>query len=103
MLLSGFKFRTGSPSDIDSVHNYYESLVLEELKKALTSSDVDSEYLADVTCVALNNLPPRYIRHDVDMMFYLSSEERNEIQQRVSKAVTDAIAYVDERSTEKSE
>lgn len=98
MLLSGFNFRGGTSNDIDSIHNYYESLVLEELQKVLANKDVDNEYIADVSCVALNNLPPRYIRHDVDMMFYLSSQERGEIQDKVTKAVKDAIAYVNKRS-----
>ncbi len=30
------------------------------------------ELLADVACVALNRLPARYIRHEVDYVFYLS-------------------------------
>ncbi|MCR8923541.1 late competence development ComFB family protein [Dasania sp. GY-MA-18] len=98
MLLSGFNFRGGSPSDIDSIHNYYETLVLQELQRVLVGKDVDGEYIADVSCVALNNLPPRYIRHDVDMMFYLSSGERSEINHKVTKAVSDAIAYVNERT-----
>ncbi|WP_339672840.1 late competence development ComFB family protein [Dasania marina] len=98
MLLSGFNFRGGTPSDFDSIHNYYEPLVLEELQRVLVDKDIDSEYIADVSCVALNNLPPRYIRHDVDMMFYLSSEERTEINKKISLAVKEAIAYVDTRS-----
>ena len=98
MLLSGFKFSNGVHSDIDTIHNYYEGLVLEELQTALIDKPVDNEYIADVSCVALNSLPARYIRHDVDMMFYMSSDERTETQTKVTQAVKDAIAYVDKRS-----
>ena len=35
--------------------------------------------LADVACVALNRLPARYVRHDVDMVFYLTEQERKVI------------------------
>ncbi|MGK0442308.1 MAG: hypothetical protein ACJA0N_002117 [Pseudohongiellaceae bacterium] len=101
MLLSDFSFRGGKPTDIDGVHNYYEPLVLDQLKQALVGKDVDGEYIADVSCVALNNLPARYIRHDVDMMFYLSSQERSEINDRVTTAVKEAIVFVDGRSHDK--
>jgi len=101
MLLSGFSFRGDTPTDIDSIHNFYEALVLEELQKALTGQDLDNERIADISCVALNSLPTRYIRHDVDMMFYLSTEERREMHNKVSVAVSDAIAFVKKRSAER--
>lgn len=101
MLLSGFNFRGHTSEDFDDIHNHYESLVLDELRKVLANKDVDKEYIADVACVALNNLPARYIRHDVDMMFYLSSKERTEMQKQVTQAVAEAISYVDERSKHK--
>lgn len=37
-------------------------------------SNVDSDYLSDVACVALNRLPARYIRHEVDMAFYMTQD-----------------------------
>jgi Late competence development protein ComFB len=80
---------------LDSVHNYYEHLVVEQIHNVLTETS-DLDYLADVACVALNQLPPRYIRHDVDMAFYLPSNERHDIHAQVIKAVTDAIKFVDD-------
>jgi hypothetical protein len=44
--------------------------------------------------VALNRLPPRYIRHDVDFSFYLTDEERADQKRRVADAVNQAFAYV---------
>ncbi|GAA5316480.1 MAG: hypothetical protein AseanaTS_16840 [Candidatus Pelagadaptatus aseana] len=84
-------------SGVDSVHNYYENLVLVELQKTSERSRTDGDFLADAACVALNRLPPRYIRHDVDMTFFMSTQELAEIEEKVSKAVSDAIAYVEER------
>ena len=42
----------------------------------------NDDLLADVACVALNRLPPRYIRHEVDFAFYLSERERTESERR---------------------
>lgn len=81
--------------DVDFIHNYYERLVLQEI--SATSERVqkgDREFLADVACVALNRLPPRYIRHDVDMTFFMSPQEMLEIEHKVKIAVQSAIAYV---------
>jgi hypothetical protein len=47
------------------------------------------DLLADVACVALNRLQPRYIRHTVDLAFYQSDKER----QDGDKAVLDAVEY----------
>jgi hypothetical protein len=52
---------------------------------------------ADVACVALNQLLPRYIRHDVDFSFYLSEAERQEKLRQIEDSVTKAWAYVLER------
>lgn len=85
-------------SDIDSVHNYYERLVLQQILN--TSARVqqgDREFYADVACVALNRLPPRYIRHDVDMTFFMSPQEMAEVETKVTNAVQAAIDYVESR------
>lgn len=84
--------------DLDFIHNYYERLVLQEI--TATSPRVqagDREFLADVACVALNRLPPRYIRHDVDMTFFMSPQEIQEIEDKIAHAVKAAIAYVESR------
>jgi hypothetical protein len=53
--------------------------------------------LADVACVALNRLPARYVRHDVDMMFYLTEQERHAINESLVEALTYAFSLVGER------
>ena len=53
-----------------------------------------AEMLADVACVALNRMPVRYVRHEVDLVFYLTEKERHEIEQAMESALTYAFAYV---------
>ncbi len=80
----------------DNFHNYYERLVIEEIKRTLGSpKKYNQDYFADIACVALNHLPPRYVCHAVDMLFYLSPVERKEIEDKVSKAVKDAIQFIE--------
>lgn len=87
----------------DSIHNYYEQLVIDQLLRSNDRATQDADFLADVTCVALNRLPPRYIRHDVDMTFFLSPMEMDEMTDKVVKAVNEAVAYVEEREKQKLE
>lgn len=79
--------------EFGGIHNYYENQVIEAVYDIL-GKDQSPDRVADIACVALNHLPPRYIRHDVDMRFYLSPEERNEMANKVKVAVEDAIKFV---------
>ena len=97
MLVGNAYHSTDMPGGIDTVHNYYERLVIDEILRSNERSQTDHEFLADTTCVALNHLPPRYIRHDVDMTFFMSDQELQEIHDKVTVAVSAAIAYVSER------
>ena len=69
----------GMLSEFESVKNLHEAAVF-EMVQALASSypsfGGDAELLADVACVALNRVPPRYIRHMVDLRFYQDNNER---------------------------
>lgn len=90
----------GTPTELDSIHNYYEAQVFETLRRKLPTRYGNNDYIADIACVALNHLPPRYIRHAVDMAFYLSPKEREEIQNKVDLAVDQAIGFVDNSSAQ---
>src|SRR5690554_5435721 len=83
--------------DGDFIHNYYERRVLDEIIATSKRAQQDREFLADAACVALNRLPPRYIRHDVDMSFFMSPQELQEIEDKVTQAVAAAINYVEIR------
>jgi competence protein ComFB len=83
----------------ESVQNYYEHLVFEEISKQLKKRKIkaDEDFLEDVACVALNRLPARYVRHHVDLAFYLTAEEHELIAKSVQQAVSEAITFVDKR------
>lgn len=80
----------------DDIHNYYEKLLLNHIVELELDSTKDSEYLADLCCISLNLLPPRYIRYEVDMSFYLPQSERFEMQMKVKEAVGRARQFLDE-------
>ncbi|MCP3852757.1 MAG: late competence development ComFB family protein [Gammaproteobacteria bacterium] len=86
----------------DSIHNYYETLVVRELIQTFVEDikDIDEDYLQDIACIALNMLPSRYVRHDVDMAFFLTTNERAEMDLAVKKAVTQAKVHVDNQEDE---
>lgn len=81
----------------DSIHNYYENLVFKELNNSTERRklDVDEDFIEDVACVALNRLPTRYVRHHVDLAFYITAEEHRSINDSVKRAVEDALEFVD--------
>ena len=58
----------------------------------------NADLLADVACVALNRLPPRYIRHEVDFAFYLSERERGDSERHLAEAVDYAFGFVQART-----
>jgi len=76
------------------IHNYYEKLMIEHLVSHPEYSAFDKEFMADVCCLALTQLPARYIRHEIDMSFYLSSDDRLKMNYQVDQAVQSAIAYL---------
>nr|WP_319566029.1 late competence development ComFB family protein [uncultured Rhodoferax sp.] len=84
--------------NFEQVHNYYERLVFEAVASMSSSHpDYSADNLADVACVTLNRLPARYVRHDVDMMFYLTEQERHQIEESLAEALTFAFAFVGKR------
>jgi hypothetical protein len=87
--------------NFDQVHNYYERLVFEEVARrahAAEHTDFTADMLADVSCLALNRLPARYVRHDVDMMFYLTEQERLAMEQALEEVLKFSFSFVRERT-----
>jgi len=78
----------------DSIHNYYEQLVVERIRQNVAPQEGDEDFLQDVACVALNQLPARYVHHNVDLLFYMSGAERARMEQDVENAVAMAVEYV---------
>jgi len=61
-------------------------------------SSLDFDLMADVGRVALNRVPPRYVRHTVDFTFYQTALERERDQRIIDEAVRYAFEFVQERS-----
>jgi hypothetical protein len=87
-------------ADFSSIHNFHEQAVFQALMAALPRHPhlQGSELLPDIACVALNRLPPRYIRHSVDFSFYLSEKERADIDEMIAQSVDYAIQFVQARA-----
>ena len=88
--------------NFEQVHNYYERLVFEDVARmAEAHPEFTSDMLADVACVTLNRLPARYVRHDVDLMFYLTEHERHAIDQALAEGLKFAFSFVAERAAKR--
>ena len=82
--------------NFDGIYNYYERLVYDEVLKELNGRKLpfDIDTAEDIACLALNQLPARYVRHSIDTAFYLGGHEREEIHQAVITAVLKALEQV---------
>ncbi len=88
-------------ADFVSVRNHNEQAVFEAVQhhaERYPGVADKPELLADVACVALNRLPPRYIRHEVDFAFYLSERERSDSERNLYDAVDYAFGFVQART-----
>jgi Late competence development protein ComFB len=88
-------------TEFDSVHNHHERLVFQAVKNAAAQFPHlanNSALVADIACVALNRLQPRYIRHEVDFSFYLTEKERSAIDRDINEAVQFALEFVQART-----
>jgi hypothetical protein len=91
-------------ADFSSIHNHQERLVLQAI--ALRSREfptVNAEQLPDVACVALNRLPPRYIRHGAQhLAAYQTEAERSAALQAADEAVRYALGFIQAREAMRS-
>jgi hypothetical protein len=87
--------------DFASVRNQHEQSVFRAVRDALPRYPGlahSPDLLADVACVALNRLQPRYIRHEVDYAFYLTERERAEQDRSLAESVDFAFGFVQARA-----
>ena len=82
--------------NFDSVKNYYETLVFQYICTEYGNDSVADEpgAMEDIACLALNQLPCRYVRFSIDAAFYLSTEEQQSMHNAVRTAVDKAVRYV---------
>ena len=86
-------------AEFATVQNYHERAVFDAVEAMASQYALitDEQLLADVACVALNRLPPRYIRHAVDFAFYQTDRERADNERAIDEAVTFAFQFVQAR------
>ena len=86
-------------ADFASIHNHHERAVFNAVSAAVLRYPQlsDADLLSDIACVALNRLPPRYIRHEVDFAFYLTDRERSDNERAIAEAVAYAFEFVQAR------
>lgn len=87
--------------DIASIHNFHERAVFLAVADQVANFPHlanNDDVLADIACVALNRLAPRYIRHDVDLAFFQTERERMESERAVIEAVEFAFGFVQARN-----
>ena len=78
------------------VSNYYEQLVIDQLWKIAESEEepLSRTFLEDVACLALNSLPPCYVRHMVDKSASMSEHDHEHMRTAVEKAIKRAMVQV---------
>jgi hypothetical protein len=80
-----------------SIHNRFERIVIEKINAEASKWPIlmqKPDLLADAACVALNALRPHYIRHDLDLIFFMSDARRAQEELEVNEAVESALQYV---------
>ncbi|WED24367.1 late competence development ComFB family protein [Vibrio sp. JC009] len=78
------------------VHNYMETLVGAVLATDEYIEKYDNEQLADLACLALNQIRPIYIRHDVDFLASTQSDKLYKLRQQAYDAVEAAETMIND-------
>lgn len=82
-----------------SLSNYYEHLVFNFINETLIDQYPDEEenFFLDVACYSLTRLPSRYIRYEIDMIYYLAPGEHEEMEKRVAETVSTSAEFIVKR------
>ena len=84
------------------VENYYERLVFERIQQIMPEHPEhadDPDYWGDVACVALNQLPARYIRYSIDLADRLTDAQWEEMGQAIHAAIAHALQVTRRRQS----
>ncbi|MBB1270142.1 late competence development ComFB family protein [Shewanella sp. SR44-3] len=76
------------------IRNYYEVLLMEILKDEGLMDELPEEFLADLCCVTLNQLPVRYVRHLVDTYFFEDYSELQNMKREIQDSLEKARAFL---------
>ncbi len=89
-------------SDFSTVENHHEEAVF-DLVRTIAPEYPGLQHIpalcADVACIALNKLPPRYIRHAIDLAFYLTDTQRADTATALDAAVRSAFELIESRAS----
>jgi hypothetical protein len=88
---------TTIPSWFECVENHRESIVrelIEELAARTAAIQANPELLADIACIALNMLKPRYIHRPNALSKYMTQQERESSRLEAQSAVQSAFEFV---------
>lgn len=78
------------------IHNFYEHLVLKEIERQDLQQKLTGDQMADLCCLTLNQLPSHYIRHDVDMIYFLTDATRTEMEKLVATSLKQALQKIEQ-------
>ncbi|MCK6263607.1 late competence development ComFB family protein [Vibrio sp. ZSDE26] len=76
------------------VHNYMETLVGHVLADDPYASNYSNEQLADIACLALSQLRPIYIRHDIDFLSALPESRLIILKNYTKTAIENAESMI---------
>lgn len=76
------------------IRNYNETLIRQAILEKDLHLELSEDQLTDLTCLALNQLPARYIRYPVDMAGYTSSAELEAMTQDAREALNNALSHL---------
>lgn len=86
------------------VHNYMETLVAQMLLHEHYTERFSHDQLADLACLALNQLRPVYIRYDVDFLSSLPEEKRVKFTEQALAAISSAeTMIIEDRRTQRDD
>jgi hypothetical protein len=88
---------TTTPGPFDSVKNQPESIVFElvaGLAENTPAIQANPTLQADIACIALNSLKPRYICRPAMLSKYITDQEREASRIEAQRAVQSAFEYV---------
>ncbi|MBF9002626.1 MULTISPECIES: late competence development ComFB family protein [Vibrio] len=77
----------------NDVHNYMETLVGQALHQE-EFEHYDEEQLADLACLALNQLRPVYIRYDIDFLSSLPEDRLVMLKRNADVAISTAESMI---------
>ncbi len=81
----------------ETVINLNESILREQIQMMSLSGEynnIPESYWDDIACLALNKIPAKYICNPIDMFFYYTPDEVEEMHDKVKAVIMDTIEFL---------